>query len=79
MAIVRLQRLGKLKKISDDLPGNSTRDLPACSVSAPTNYATTLGSWFLTLGILLGLSDSIVETDVSEMSVDYQRTTPQYM
>jgi hypothetical protein len=36
MAIVRLEGLGK-SKISDDLIGNRTRDLPTCSlVSQPT-------------------------------------------
>jgi hypothetical protein len=38
MAIVRLEGLGKLKKIH--LIGTRTRDLPACSISASTNYAT---------------------------------------
>jgi hypothetical protein len=36
MAILWLEQLGQFKK-SDDLIGNQTRDLPACS-SASTNF-----------------------------------------
>jgi hypothetical protein len=38
--IVRLEGLGQLK-IFKDLNGNLTRNLPARSINASTNYATT--------------------------------------
>jgi hypothetical protein len=47
---MRLEGLGQLKKISSDLIGNGTRDLPACSIvpqlttllRAPTLLVNTL-------------------------------------
>jgi hypothetical protein len=47
-AILRLELLGKLKK-SNDLIGNRTRDLPACSiVPQPTKLPRDLEAYLLT-------------------------------
>jgi hypothetical protein len=57
-AIVRLEGLGKLKKKSNDLIGNQTRDLPACSIvpqpttlpRAPNNNNNIFTCWTQQLG-----------------------------
>jgi hypothetical protein len=42
-AIVRLQRLGKLKK-SNDLIGKQTQGLPACSIASQLRYGVLLNN-----------------------------------
>jgi hypothetical protein len=57
MAIVQLEELGKLKKYNDP-NGIRTRDLPACSISASTNYAIALCSIIVNI-IISGRGNSL--------------------